>query len=126
MAPTDEESWYVEHGEYWNPTIMERMSRLSDRLKELVDRIAWIESEIQRSRTPITQLLYWWSGNGSEGARDKIEKAVTEERMQEVINETVKKVLEEQQDQRKSNRFRRHDFIVGAGMLLIAALEVFL
>lgn len=90
----------------------------------LEQRIREIERDWSELHGPLRKMLYWWAGNGSHGARDRLERMVTEERMKEIIDSTVIKVLEEQSEKRVDSKWRKTDLMIGAFMAFVAAIEV--
>jgi DNA-binding response OmpR family regulator len=107
-------------------------------IKETVDEIEITVHDLEKRITPmessiadyscqkehIRNMLYWWKGNGSPGARDYILKLVSEDRLMEIIKSTVQVVMEEERRKNKDNNFRWIDVLLGVGMLVLVGLQL--
>jgi len=102
------------YGEYYNPDIYRRL--------QVVEEIIRDYPEFKKSAE---QMLYWWRGNGSPGAREIMTRFVTEEHIEKIIDYTIKKVMEEEAAKQKHGHFRWMEVIIAGGVLLLTALELF-
>lgn len=101
------------HGEYYNLDIYRRLQAVEDAIRDY--------PEFKKSAE---QMLYWWRGNGSPGARELMTRFVTEEHMEKIIDYTIKKVMEEEEAKQKHSNFRWVEVITAVGVLLLTALEL--
>lgn len=124
------------HGEYLHPEIEDRLEKLEKSVQDLdasiLDkRISGIEGKLEdfaQFKQSTEQMLYWWRGNGSPGARELMTKFVTEEYVEKIIDYTIERMwarMKEQDEERRSSRsFRFIDIFIAAGVLALTAVEI--
>jgi len=124
------------HGEYLHPEMEERIEKIEKSVQDLEvsvldKRISGIEGKLEdfaQFKHSTEQMLYWWKGNGSPGARELMTKFVTEEYVEKIIDYTIEKMwarLKEQDEERRSSRsFRLIDIFIAAGVLVLTAVEI--
>lgn len=105
---------------------------MSDR-PDVETRIVRIENQLEdftSLKRDVGNMLYWWKGNGTPGARELMTRFVTEDHVERIIDMTVQRMLEQEsekkkneEEQKKDYRFRKMDLIIGLGVLFIMALE---
>lgn len=102
-----------------------------EKMQVVMDKINRIETMLDGFPTlklQMQNMVYWWSGNGSPGAREYIQKLVTEERLDEIIKSTVQAVMEEEAQKKRGqteHRLRVVDVVIAVGMFMLIVIQLF-